>query len=132
MSNAAAAPEKEFDDNLLFTTQRFGDITVKQLSFGELGLITNDLVALYDLILKEYMPLITGTTPAEIVKIIILLLPQVAPVMAKVCNVPLETINGLSATEGVKLAKVIWKMNEEIITNFFGIASSLKLAPKKG
>ena len=40
--------DKEFDDGLLFTTKRFGDIVVKQLSFGELGLISADIVTLYD------------------------------------------------------------------------------------
>ena len=123
--------DKEFDDNLLFTTQRFGDLTVKQLSFGELGLITNDLVALYDRIVKDILPSTnTGNSAFDIMKVIILILPDLPPIMAKVCNVPVETIRDLSSTEGVNLAIAMWRMNEDIITNFFGIASNLKLAKK--
>ena len=123
--------EKEFDDNLLFTTQRFGDLTVKQLSFGELGLITNDLVVLYDRIIKDILPNAnTGSTTFDIMKVIILILPDLPPIMAKVCNVPIETITSLTSKEGVDLAIAIWRMNEDIVTNFFGIASNLKLAKK--
>ena len=123
--------EKEYDDNLLFTTQRFGDLTVKQLSFGELGLITNDLVALYDRITKDILPATnTGSSTFDIMKVIILIMPDLPPIMAKVCNVPVETITGLASTEGVNLVIAIWRMNEEITTNFFGIASNLKLARK--
>ena len=57
-------------------------------------------------------------------------MPDLQPILAKVCGVPLATIQGLTADEGVKICAEVWRMNQDIITNFFGIASSLKLAGK--
>ena len=122
--------DKEFDDSLIFTTQKFGDITIKQLSFGELGLISQDISDLYDKIVAKFNTPSTGYSQHDIVKGILLIMPEVAPIIAKVCNVPLTTINDLSASEGVRLCSAFWQMNQDIITNFFGIASSLKLAEK--
>ena len=122
--------EKEFDDGLIFTTQKFGDITIKQLSFGELALISQDIAVLYDKIVEKFAMASTGNAQHDIVKAIFLILPEVGPIIAKVCNVPLETINALSAPEGVRICTAFWQMNQDIITNFFGIASSLKLAGK--
>lgn len=122
--------DKEFDDGLLFTTKRFGDIVVKQLSFGELGLISADIVTLYDKVVNVYLPNGSTATQHDLVKIIILIMPDLQPILAKVCGVPLATIQGLTADEGVKICAEVWRMNQDIITNFFGIASSLKLAGK--
>ncbi len=122
--------DKDFDDGLLFTTKKFGEITIKQLSFGELSLISEDIVTLYDKVVARSSTPGAAMTQHDIMKAIVLILPDVAPIMAKVCSVPLETINALTADEGVKICAEMWRLNQDIITNFFGIASSLKLAGK--
>jgi len=122
--------DKEFDDGLLFTTKKFGDLTIKQLSFGELGVISEDIVNLYDKVVARSSTPGATMTQHDVMKTIVMILPDVAPIMAKVCSVPLETINALTADEGVKICAEMWRLNQDIITNFFGIASSLKLAGK--
>jgi len=116
----------EHRDELLFTETEVAGYKLKALSFGDLTRVTPELVNIFD----KAAALITSKalTPTEVVKIIFVLLPDLTPIIAKVCNVPEEEIAALPATDGVKLASAIWQLNKEIITDFFGIAGSLVVA----
>ncbi len=110
-------------DNLMFTETEVAGYTIKSLSYGELTKITPELVGLFD---KVQQLLSGGTgTMQDALKIIFVLLPDLTPVIAKVCNTTEQEIADLPATQGVKLASAIWQVNQEIIKDFFGIAGSL-------
>lgn len=110
-------------DNLLFTETEVAGYTIQALSYGELTKITPELVGLFD---KVQQLLSGGTgTMQEALKIIFVLLPDLTPVIAKVCNASEEEIAKLPAAQGVKLASAIWQINQELIKDFFGIAASL-------
>lgn len=113
-------------DELLFTETEVCGYTIKQLSFGELSKVTPDLVPIFDKVTAtiETMGIRFGGDPKEVVKLILVILPDLTPIIAKICDTEDEAIAGMPASDGVKLAAAIWQLNQEIFTDFFGIAGS--------
>lgn len=113
-------------DELLFTETEVCGYTIKQLSFGELSKITPDLVDIFDKVVDtvETLGVRFGQDARQVVKLILVLLPDFTPIIAKICAVEEQEIADLPGPDGVKLAAAIWQLNQGMFIDFFDIAGS--------
>jgi len=113
----------QHSDDTLFQIEEIEGYKITPLSFGKLTLISQDLIPLVDKIADAFpqLTMSPSLTLRDIIKIAFFILPDITPILAKVLDVPTKEIENLRADVAVKIAAAVWRLNKEVLINFFSI-----------
>lgn len=112
----------QHEDKNLFSFIEVEGYQIKQLSFGELAKISPDLTKIVDKVHDNFPELTSLTiTTKDIIKIILFILPDITPIVAKLIGEDVKTVEEMPATKVVTIAATIWNLNKDIFRNFFSV-----------
>ena len=112
-------------DDILLDIREVHGYQLRRLSFGKLAVITPMMAGLAGKVRTLYPTGVPMLDSGTILTIIMTLMPDILPIVAKIVDAPTEEITAMGAMEGFELTVAIWEMNNELFMRFFILGSSL-------
>ena len=113
--------EQRTPDEELLNVVKVGRFTIMPFSFGKMALITPKLQPLMEKIIQQFPN--KNYTTIDIIRCVMVLLPELTPILAVALDITEKEVNELPASEATQLIVAIVSANQGILMNFFTLAS---------